>query len=238
MPFYRETVHKVVLERALSKLGIASRKETLRWILEERLSVNGKIIKDPMKLVTPEKDIFALDGKKLHAAKPILLLFHKPKGYITTRKDEKGRKTFYDLLPLTYQHLHSVGRLDMHTTGLLLLTSDTQLSSYLTDPNNAIPRVYILSVKGKVTEEEVTLLETGIQDEGELLKAKKLILRKVSNRESHLIITLLEGKNREIRRLFLAIGHEVLTLKRISFGPWELGDLEPGHWKEVSPSIS
>lgn len=223
---------KVILERALSKLGIASRQTTRLWILEGRLSVNGKIIKDPQKLVIPEKDHFELDGKKLIAAKPVLLLFHKPKGYVTTRKDEKGRKTCYDLLPACYHHLHSIGRLDMHTTGLLLFTSDTKFSSYLTNPSHVIPRVYVVSVKGKVTEEEVSLIKSGIYDKGELLKAQELVLRKVSNPESHLIITLLEGKNREIRRLFLAVGHEVLSLKRISFGTWKLGDLKPGEWKE------
>ena len=228
---------KVVLERALSKLGIASRQETRTWILEGRLSVNGQIVTDPMKLVTPEKDLFKLDGKKLQAAKSVLLLFHKPKGYVTTRKDEKGRKTFYDLLPPCYHHLHAVGRLDMHTTGLLLLTSDTRLSSYLTNPKNEIRRVYVVSIKGRITEEEISLLKQGIQDDGELLKAEDLISRKVSNRESSLVITLTEGKNREIRRMFLAIEHEVISLKRISFGSWDLGDLQLGQWKEVESPI-
>ncbi|MES2199362.1 MAG: pseudouridine synthase [Chlamydiota bacterium] len=225
---------KVILERALSKLGLASRGETRQWILEGRLTVDGKRIKDPLAWVTPEKSEFALDGKVLTPGKDILILLHKTKGTVTTRSDEKGRKTIYDLLPSHLHHLHAVGRLDMHTTGLLLLTNDTKLSSYLTNPENKIRRIYVVSVRGEMVQSNVDLLLKGIEVEGDLLQAEGIEVRKVSGKESLLMVTLTEGKNREIRRMFQAVNHEVIALKRISFGPFELGELPLGEWKEFS----
>jgi 23S rRNA pseudouridine2605 synthase len=123
----------------------------------------------------------------------------------------------------------------MATTGLLLLTNDTELSAYLTDPANAITRTYAVSVEGKVTDEEVQQLIRGVRDRGELLKPLTLTLRKSSNKESHLIVKLTEGKNREIRRMFGSIGHEVTRLKRISFGPLTLGEMQPGQFRYLTP---
>ena len=225
---------KVVLERALSKLGLASRGETRQWILEGRLRVNGEVIKDPLTLVVPEKSYFALDGKVLTPKKITLILLHKTKGVITTCSDEKGRDTIYDLIPSELHHLHPVGRLDMHTTGLLLLTNDTKFSSYLTNPEHKIKRVYLVSVRGKVTEIDIDQLVKGVEDKGEFLQAEEIQVRKESQRESHLIVTLIEGKNREIRRMFQSVNHEVTALKRIAFGPFQLGDLPLGEWEELS----
>lgn len=225
---------KVVLERALSKLGLASRRETRQWILEGRLSVNGHVIKDPLTLVVPEKSYFALDGKVLASKKMTLILLHKTKGVVTTCSDEKGRDTIYDLIPSELHHLHPVGRLDMHTTGLLLLTNDTRLSSYLTNPENRIKRVYLVCVRGRVTKTDIDILVKGVEEGGELLQADEIQIRKESGRESHLIVTLIEGKNREIRRMFQSIDHEVTSLKRIAFGPFHLEDLFLGQWKELS----
>ena len=218
------------MERALSKLGVASRSQTRRWIEQGLLKVNGVVVKDPEFPVVPEKDRFECNGKIVGATAPCLVLLNKPKGYVTTRSDEKGRKTIYDLLPPSLQHLHAVGRLDMHTSGLLLLTNDTQLSAHLTDPANAFERVYVVTVRGKMTAEQAAQLKVGVQEGREVLQAKGIVLRKISNRESHLLVTLVEGKNREIRRMFKVLGHEVTALKRIRFGPWELGNLQSGEW--------
>ena len=224
---------KVPLERALSKLGVASRSQTRQWILDGTLKVNGRTITDPQFLVTPEKDRFEHHRKIFKAPQHCLVMLNKPAGYVTTRRDEKGRKTVYDLLPMMLGHLHPVGRLDMHTTGLLLLTTDTQLSARLTDPSNAIERVYVVTVEGRLTDEERQRLEGGIKEGGQLLRAKTIVARKISNRESHLIVTLIEGKNRELRRMFSAVDHEVTALKRIAFGSWQLGDLPVGQYKEL-----
>jgi 23S rRNA pseudouridine2605 synthase len=225
---------KFVLERALSKLGLASRSQTRGWILEGRLKVNGKTVKDPLYPVNPGTDKISLDGKEVNRKSRTTILLYKPRSVVTTRSDEHGRRTVFDLLPDELRSLHPVGRLDMATTGLLLLTNDTGFSAYLTDPHNAIRRTYTVSVRGKVTDEEIQGLIRGVSDRGEFLKPLTLTLRKSSNKESHLIMELTEGKNREIRRMFESIGHEVTQLKRIAFGSLTLGDMQPGQFRYLT----
>jgi 23S rRNA pseudouridine2605 synthase len=223
----------VPLVRALSKLGLASRTQTAEWIAAGRLAVNGRVCRDANLAVVPERDHFALDGAPLAQRARVCIALHKPKGYVTTRSDEKGRKTVFDLLPESLQHLHAVGRLDMQTSGLLLLTNDTRLSSYLTDPANAIPREYAVSVDGRVGDETLERAVNGVMGDGERLAASAVRARKLSGRESHLFVTLHEGRNRELRRLFKALGHEVNKLKRLAFGPIALGELESGKYREL-----
>ncbi len=225
---------QVPLERALSKLGIMSRSQTKRYIEDGRIMVNNRIIKDPAFLLVPETARIMVDGKLAAKAADCTMVLNKPRGIVTTKSDEKGRKTIYDLLPPHLQHLHPVGRLDRATTGLLLMTTDTQLSNFLTDPVNQIPRTYAVTVKGRINDEEIKRLSEGLEDQGELLKATKVSLRKVSHKESHLMMELCEGKNREIRRMFEALGSEVTALKRIAFGKLALGMLKPGEFREVS----
>jgi 23S rRNA pseudouridine2605 synthase len=225
---------QVPLGRALSKLGIMSRSQTSRLIKEGRIAVNGRLIKDPAFLLVPEKTRITIDGKPVARAPACTIMLYKPRGIVTSRSDEKARKTVYDLLPPHLQHLHPVGRLDMASDGLLLMTTDTQLSNSLTDPDNGIPRIYAVSVTGRIGDDDMKRLSEGIEDKGELLKASKVTLRKASNKESHLTIELSEGKNREIRRMFEALGCEVTTLKRIAFGKLKLGTLMPGQFREVA----
>ena len=224
---------QVPLERALSKLGKMSRSQTKRLIEEGRLAVNGRVIKDPAFLLVPETAGITIDGKPVARAASCTIMLYKPRGIVTTKSDEKGRRTVYDLLPAHYQHLHPVGRLDMASCGLLLMTTDTQLSNFLTDPDNGIPRIYAVSVTGRITDDQIKRLSQGIQDKGQLLKTSSMALRKASNKESHLIVELTEGKNREIRRMFEALGSEVTALKRIAFGKLRLGILAPGQFREV-----
>ena len=224
---------QVPLERALSKLGIMSRSQTWALIIAGRIAVNGRAIKDPAFLVVPETVRLSIDGQAVASTVACTIMLHKPRGVVTTRSDEKGRKTVYDLLPAHLKHLHPVGRLDMATTGLLIMTTDTQLSNFLTDPAHKISRIYTVSVKGLITDDQIKRLSQGIQDKGELLKPVAVTLRKVSNKESHLIVELTEGKNREIRRIFEALGSEVTALKRVAFGKLELGALMPGYYREV-----
>lgn len=225
---------KVSLERALSKLGLASRSQTREYILSGRLRVDGEVIRDPTHTVVPERAKFVLDGKPLERTAWQTIMFYKPKGVVTARVDAGGERTIFDILPSHFCHLHPVGRLDKATTGLLLLTNDTKLSSFLTDPVNAIARTYLVSVEGKVDDRGAERACQGIVDNDEFLKASKVVIRKTSGKESHLIVELSEGKNREIRRLFDGLGHPVRKIKRVAFGGLQLGDLKPGEFRFVT----
>ena len=225
---------QVHLERALSKLGVASRSQTKKWITAGLIAVNGRVIKDPSFLLVPETAQITIKGKPIARAVDYTIVLNKPRGIVATKADEKGRKTIYSLLPAHLQHLHPVGRLDMATTGLLLMTTDTQLSNFLTDPHNQVPRIYTVSVAGNIADEDIKRLSAGIEDKGEWLKPKSITLRKASGKESHLIVELTEGKNREIRRMFEALGTEVTALRRIAFGKLKLGTLESGQYRETT----
>ena len=212
---------KVPLNRALSKLGVLSRSQATEAILAGRVRVNGRLVRNAALLVVPERTHMELDDGRARKAAWRTILFHKPRGVVTTRTDPEGRPTVYDVLGDKGRGLIAVGRLDLATSGLLLLTSDTQLANWMTDPANAVPRLYVVTVRGRVTEEAVACL-TG-----------HITLRKASARESHLLVELREGKNRQVRRMFSDIGHDVTSLKRVRFGALDLGPLEPGTHREL-----
>lgn len=200
-----------------------------------RVRVNGRVVRDFLYAVDIKRDKIDVDGARTEKAEWTTFLLHKPRGVVTTRSDEKGRPTVFSMLKEAdrVNALHAVGRLDLATSGLLILTNDTQLSSYLTDPQNNIPRTYLVTARGEVTSDDVLAMTSGIRVESEVLRAQKIEIRKSSGRETHLIVELREGKNREIRRLFESIGHEVTKLKRIAFGPLQLGDLKPGEYRSI-----
>lgn len=223
------------LERALSKLGLASRKTARELILAGRVSLDGRPAGNPSLRVVPEQITISIDGSRRQRARALTIVLHKPRGYVTTRVDPEGRKTIYDLLADIPERLVPVGRLDLATSGLLILTTDTQLANWLTDPASGVPRVYLATVKGRAGDETIARLIGGILDGGERLAAAGAEIRKASGRESHLIVTLEEGKNREVRRLMDAAGHPVTRLRRVQFGGLHLGTLAPGQWREVSP---
>ena len=199
-----------------------------------RVTVGGRVVNDPRYLVHPERTVITIDGgEAVTRAARVVILLHKPRGVVTTRSDPEGRPTVYDLIREAGTHLVPVGRLDMASTGLLLFTNDTRLAHWLTDPETAIPRVYLVTVRGRVEDETAAAIEKGLVVDGERLQAQRVTVRKRSNRESHLVVELIEGKNREIRRLMKASGHEVTRLARVSFGGLELGTLAPGKWRVV-----
>jgi len=224
----------VPLNRALSKLGILSRTRATEAIVAGRVRVNGKTVTDPAAPVVPERVRIEVDGALRPRAAWRTIVFHKPRGVVTTRRDPEGRPTVFDLLGQDAGGLVAVGRLDLATTGLLLLTTDTRLADWMTDPLNQVPRVYVITVRGRIQAGEIDRLLKGVSSRGELLTARDVAVRKASSRESHLLVTLHEGRNREVRRMFEAIGHDVTRLKRVRLGGLELGDLAPGRWREVT----
>ncbi len=230
------------LDRALSKLGLASRAEARRLIVSGRVRVNGRVVRHPTAPVLLERARISIDGASISAAVPSrrVLLFHKPRGTVTTRRDPEGRRTVFDVLGVAGRGLIAVGRLDLASTGLLIFTNDTQLANRLTDPAKSVSRRYVVTVRGCITPETARQLEQGLVapasrtgGHAERLSASHVQIRKASNRETHLVVELVEGRNRELRRLFAAVGHDTTRVHRISFGQYELGELQPGQWKEV-----
>jgi 23S rRNA pseudouridine2605 synthase len=226
-------VSTVPLARALSKLGLATRSEARALITAGRVRVNGRVIRDPLHQVVPEVIRIAIDDLGQSRPEPLTIALHKPRGVVTTRRDPQGRKTVYDLLGGLNTHVVPVGRLDLATSGLLLLTNDTRFAEWLTNPEHAVPRVYLATVRGAVTPDEASRLENGIDDQGEWLQARSVNARKVSKRESLLIVELIEGRNREIRRMMKAIGHEVTQLRRVQIGGLSIEGLAPGRWRPL-----
>ena len=224
---------RLTVDRLLSKLGIASRGTSQEWICAGRVRINGRVVRDPATWVLWPKDTISVDDQPIQDSVKRFFLFHKPKGVITTHSDENGRKTIFDLLPSDLGYLHAVGRLDQATSGLLLLTNDSALSSFLTDPTHKVMRTYLVSVRGEFTVTQATEATAGVLDGGERLQCHSVKIQKNSGRESHLEVVLIQGKNREIRRLFKSLGHEVTRLRRIQYGPFKLEDLSPGAWHEM-----
>jgi 23S rRNA pseudouridine2605 synthase len=222
IPNSKFLIVKVPLNRALSKLGILSRAQATAAIRAGRVRVDGRVVDDPAYPVIPERARIAIGDEPQAGAVWRTILLHKPRGVVTTRRDPEGRRTVFDVVGGGSRGLNAVGRLDRATSGLLLLTTDTQFANWITDPANAIPRTYVVTVRGEVTQAELPTLPAAIT------------LRKASARESHLVVELRSGRNREVRRLFEGIGHEVTRLKRVQFGGLELQLLEPGQWRDVS----
>jgi len=225
---------RLTVDRLLSKLGVASRGTSQEWVRAGRVQVNGRVIRDPATWVLWPKDSLSVDDQPIQDAAKRFILFHKPKGVITTHSDEKDRKTIFDVLPADLGYMHAVGRLDQATSGLLLLTNDSALSSYLTNPGHKVMRTYLVSVRGEFTEAQAKEATVGVVEGGERLQCHSVKIQKSSGRESHLEVVLIQGKNREIRRLFMALGHEVTRLRRIQYGPFKLEDLPSGAWREIT----
>jgi 23S rRNA pseudouridine2605 synthase len=224
---------RLTVDRLLSKLGIASRGTSQEWVRAGRVQVNGRVERDPATWVLWPKDAVLIDDRQIQDSVKRFVLFHKPKGVITTHSDEKGRQTIFDVLPPDLGYMHAVGRLDQATSGLLLLTNDSALSSYLTDPTHKVMRTYLVSVRGEFTKAQATEAVVGVVKGGERLQCHSVKIQKSSGRESHLEVLLTQGKNREIRRLFKSLGHEVTRLRRIQYGPFKLEDLPSSAWREI-----
>ncbi len=226
------------IAKVIARAGLCSRRDAERWIGDGRVRVNGKTLDTPAFTVVPEDKIL-VDGKPLPASEaPRLFRYHKPVGLVTTARDEKNRATVFANLPPGLPRVVSVGRLDLNSEGLLLLTNDGGLARYLELPANAWKRRYRVRVHGAVTAAHLAKLAQGVTVDGVNygpIDAK--VERAQTGANVWVSVTLKEGKNREIRKVMAHLGLQVSRLIRTAYGPFELGDLPPGSAKEVGPEI-
>jgi len=222
------------IAKRLARAGLCSRRDAERWIADGRVSVDGKVLKSPALDVSEASDI-RVDGKPIPAAEPARLWrYHKPAGLVTTHKDERGRPTVFERLPPDLPRLISVGRLDLNSEGLLLLTNDGALARELELPARGWLRRYRVRVHGTVDPARLAALEKGVTVEGVAYGAIRAQLDRAQERSNAwLTMSLREGKNREVRRVMEHLGLGVTRLIRIAYGPFQLGELARGQVEEV-----
>ena len=222
------------LQKHLAECGIASRRKAEEYILAGRVTVNGKPVSELGAKVDPATEIVAFDGKTVSQEKKTYVLLHKPEGYVTTASDEHGRPTVTDLVRDVPVRLSPVGRLDYSTSGLLLLTNDGELLYRLTHPKHEISKTYIIRVSGIPTADSINRLRDGVIIDGRKTARSKAVMIKNDGVNASLRLTIHEGRNRQVRKMCAAIGHDVLYLKRVSTGKISLGDLPKGQWRYLT----
>ncbi len=222
-----DTPVRVTLARALSKLGVLSRTQAAAAIAAGRVAVDGRITRDPERWVDPDRGI-TLDGRVVTRQQRVYLAMHKPVGVVTTRADERKRRTVYDLLPTGTPWVSPVGRLDLDSSGLLLLTNDTQLGEKITGPAGELAKVYEVTLDAPLTDQDVARFRQGlVLPDGTALQPVDVALPRRGDATS-VRLTLREGKNRQIRRMAQACGRTVVRLHRVAIGSLTLGDLAEG----------
>lgn len=223
------------INKYLAQCGVASRRNCDRIISEGRVTLNGRVcgLGDDV----ADGDTVKVDGKQVAIKKNEYYLLHKPKGYLSTVSDDKGRKTVMDILGSSVGRVYPVGRLDYDSEGLLILTTDGELAQHLTHPSNEVPKTYLVKVEGRLTEDDLNPIRSGIEIEGGYVTKKCRAHIVETNRDfTRVEMVLREGKNREIRKMFAAIGKEVMLLKRTKVGELTLRGLERGSFRKLSPA--
>jgi len=224
------------LERVLSKAGVGSRTEARGWIAAGRVTVNGKVARDPDQWIDMERDRVRFDDRPLEVRQRLYVLLYKPTGYLTTYKDRDGRPTVYDLVADVGTFLSPVGRLDLDTSGLLLMTNDNQLAERVTNPESHVPKTYLVKASAVLSDEQLQQLRDGVElSDGPTRPAPVRRVRD-SARYTHFEITLTEGRNRQVRRMVEALGARVLQLVRVRIGPIAIGTLPVGRWRLLTPA--
>ena len=219
------------LERVLSKAGVGSRVDARSWTHAGRVRVNGQITRNPDQWIDMKRDRVLFDGKPLVARERIYLLLYKPPGYLTTYKDPEGRPTVYDLIADAGTFLSPVGRLDLDTSGLLLMTNDNQFAERVTNPTSHVPKTYLVKASAVLTDTQLQQLRDGIElADGPTRPALVTRLRD-SGKYTHFEITLTEGRNRQVRRMVEALEAKVLKLVRVRIGHIAIGRLPIGKWR-------
>jgi 23S rRNA pseudouridine2605 synthase len=222
------------LARTLSKLGTCSRTQATHYAREGRVTVNGRVVRDPETPVDAERDRIALDGREIRAAERVYLMLNKPRGYVTTASDERGRDTVYTLLDAAaLPWLAPVGRLDKASEGLLLLTNDSAWAARITAPESHVEKTYHVQIDRLPDAALLASLKRGVEEDGERLSARNASELRRGEKNAWLEIALDEGRNRQIRRLLAAHGVGVLRLVRVAIGPVALGTLAKGAFRTL-----
>jgi 23S rRNA pseudouridine2605 synthase len=219
------------LERVLSKAGAGSRVDARGWIRAGRVKVNGQVVRDPDTWIDMQRARVRLDGKPLQARDRVYLLLYKPTGYLTTHRDPKGRPTVYDLIADLGTFVSPVGRLDLDTSGLLLMTNDNQLAERVTNPESHVPKTYLVKASMRLTDEQLQRLRDGVDLADGPTRPARVRRVRDSEKYTHLEITLTEGRNRQVRRMIDAVGATVLKLVRVKIGSISIGVLQIGKWR-------
>ncbi len=224
------------LQKVLAAAGIGSRRQCEELIRTGRVEVDRRVVTELGVRVDPERQEIRLDGQVVRQAPRLYFAVHKPDGVVCTHRDPAGRPRVVDLVPVSGdQRLFPVGRLDLHSEGLILLTNDGELANRLAHPRYEVEKTYRAVVAGSLPEEVIQRLLRGVHLAEGVARASRIVVKKRLAHSTILEITLREGKNREIRRIFARMGHKVLRLLRISVGPVRLGKLRPGQWRKLTP---
>jgi pseudouridine synthase len=224
----------MTLDRVLSRFGLSSRTEARKTILGGKVKVNGRVVRDPDQWTNPLVDAIHIDGNRVRQARRTYLLFYKPKGVITSHGDPGARRTVYDCLGPNMPWVVPVGRLDKDTSGLLLLTNDTEFANHVTDPASRVKKTYLVKANTLVSDELIERLAQGLTlKRGD--RSEPESVRRVEDRGKYswLEVVLTEGKNREVRRLLEAVGLKALKLVRTRIGPCTLEGLQVGEWRDL-----
>jgi 23S rRNA pseudouridine2605 synthase len=223
------------IQKILAKAGIASRREAERMVIEGRVTVNGKVVDTLGFKADALLDHIKVDGKRVaHDEPKVTLLLNKPRGYLSTVKDTLGRPTVMDLLKRVKWRIYPVGRLDFDAEGLLILSNDGDLAHHLAHPRFSIRRTYLVKVGGVPDEKKLIRLKRGVTLEDGKARVVSLAILRPGEKNSWIRVVVTEGRNRLVKRMFSAIGHTVLKLKRVEFGPVRLGDLPIGQFRYLT----
>ncbi|MBT2721660.1 23S rRNA pseudouridine(2605) synthase RluB [Neobacillus sp. C211] len=224
------------LQKVIARAGIASRRKSEDLIKEGRVKVNGKVVTE-LGLKVSSSDKVEVNEIQIEKEEPVYFLLYKPRGVISSVNDEKGRKVVTDFFPHLKERIYPVGRLDYDTSGLLVLTNDGEFANLLMHPKSEIDKVYVAKIKGIPSKENLRKLEKGIRlEDGKTAPARVKLLSADNKKQSAIVeITIHEGRNRQVRRMFEAIGHDVLKLKRERYAFLTLNGLKTGDARELTP---
>lgn len=222
------------LNKFLANCGVASRRKCDELIFNGKVKVNGEVVTHPGFNVDPENDKVEVEGEVVKLPEKIYIALNKPKGVLCSLKDDFGRTLITELIDGIEQRIYPVGRLDYNSEGLIILTNDGELANRLIHPRYKVSKKYHVLIKGKISQEELKKIEEGIELDGKKTLPAQCKILSQSEKTTLIEITIKEGRKRQIRRMFQALGYEVKRLRRVQFGPIKLGMLKPGEWRYLN----